>query len=136
MSRRYLGASEVNIPIDSILAEFAAWKDELVDAVGKELLREVRSNADVDFYDQTGNLRASIARKKSKYDKDTHIVGAFAPHAHLVEFGTDVRVSKKTGKVSGHMPATLFMTAAGQAVEARLGEIVKGAVAPKVVVKK
>lgn len=135
MSRKYLGAQEVNIPIEDILQIYAAWTDDIVKAVSDELLREVRKNARNDFEDRSGLLRARIQKKKSRFGDDTHIVGAFAPHAHLVEFGTEMRVNKK-GKVSGHMPATLFLTAAGQAVEGRLAEIINRLGLPTVEVRK
>lgn len=35
--------------------------------------------------------------------------GKFAPHGHLVEFGTGPRFHKKTGKYVGEMPAQPFM---------------------------
>ena len=135
MPRRFAGSHEVDIPIDDIMREYAAYADEIVQAVSNELLREVRKNARNDFTDRSGLLRASVRKKRSKFDKETHVVGAFAPHAHLVEFGSELRVSKKTGKVSGHMPATLFLTAAGQSVEGRLAEIVRSVVEPTVEVK-
>ena len=135
MARQFKGAHEVNIPIDEIMRTYAAWADEIRDAVGKELLKEVRAQARTAFFDDNGLLRRSISRKRSKFDKETHIVGAFAPHAHLVEFGTKLRVSKKTGKVSGHMPASPFLGPAGASVEARLQQIVESVVPPTVEVK-
>ena len=76
------------------------------------------------FADKSGNLRKSIKGKRSKFDKDTHIVGAFAPHAHLIEHGHDVTVDKN-GTVVGHAPARPFLGPAAEAVRARLPEIVK-----------
>lgn len=135
MSRQYNGSHEVNIPVSAILDEYAAWADEIVDAVGRELLKETRQRARGAFKDESGLLPKKIARKKSRFDKATHIVGAFAPHAHLVEFGTGVRVNKK-GKVSGHMPAAPFLTPAGEAIQGRLQEIVNSVVPPNIEVKK
>lgn len=128
MPRVYKGAAEVNIPIDGILKEFSAWADDIIKAVGDEVLKETRKRARTAFRDDTGYLRKSIKKKKSRYDKHTHIVGAFAPHAHLMEYGTDLRVSKKTGKTSGHMPASPFLGPARDAVSARLEDIVRKAV--------
>ena len=135
MSKQYNGSHEVNIPIDAILDEYAAWSDEIVEAVGREVLKETRQRAKGAFDDKTGLLRKKISRKKSRFDKDTHIVGAFAPHAHLVEFGSGVRVDKR-GKVSGHMPASPFLGPAGEAVQGRLHEIAESVVSPTVEVKK
>lgn len=136
MPRVYKGASEANIPIDDILEEYAAWSDEIVKAVGDELLKETRRRAKDTFGNHKGNLRKSIKKKRSRFDKDTHIVGAFAPHAHLVEFGTALRVNKK-GKTSGHMPALPFLGPARDAVAGRLEEIVRKAVdEPTITVKK
>lgn len=122
MPRQYQGAHEVSIPIEDILKECAAWSDEIVEAVSKELLREVRAQAKLAFKDKTKLLRRKIMRKKSKYDKDTVIVGAFAPHAHLVEFGHKLTAAKN-GRVIGHTPAHPFMSIAQKAVEARLESI-------------
>ena len=134
MSRHYKGSHEVNIPNQAILDEYAAWADEVAEAVGKEVLKEARQRAKTAFKDDTGLLRKKMARKKSRFDRDTHIVGAFAPHAHLVEFGSGVRVDKH-GKASGHMPASPFLTPAGEAVARRLPEIAASVVPPTVEVK-
>ena len=40
-----------------------------------------------DFKDDTGNLRRSIVKKKSRFKNGGHIVKTSAPHAHLVEYG-------------------------------------------------
>jgi hypothetical protein len=124
MSRRFQGANEVNIPIEDILREYAAWTDEIVKAVGDELLKETRAKARTAFADRSGKLRKSIRRKKSKFDKEMHIVGAFMPHAHLIEFGHDVKVSKG-GRVVGHAKAHPFLREAEKAVRDRLPEIVR-----------
>ena len=134
MPRQYMGAHEANIPIDEIMKEYAAYSDEIVEAIGDEMLKEVRASASTAFADKKGTLRKSIKKKKSKFDKDTHIVGAFAPHAHLVEFGTNIRVDRR-GKVSGHMPARPFLGPARDAVVDRLASIVNSVTAPTVEVK-
>ena len=134
MSRKFQGSHEVNIPIDAILQDCAAWMDEITNAVGNELLREVRARAVRAFISRSGKLYGSIKKKKSKFDKDTHIVGAFWPTAHLIEFGHDIKVTKD-GTVMGHVAASPFLGPAGQAVQDRLGQIVNGVVAPTIEVK-
>lgn len=125
MSRSYQGAAEATIPIEDILRDVGAWQGEIVDAVGRELLKEVKSHAATAFADKSGKLRKSIKRKKSKFDKETHIVGAFMPHAHLIEHGHDITV-EKGGTVLGHVEARPFLAPAAEAVKARLPQIVNG----------
>jgi phage gpG-like protein len=120
---------EANIPVEAILQDCAAWTDEIVQAVSGAALKETRARAGAAFRNLSGNLRKSIRRKKSKLDKDTQLVGAFAPHAHLIEFGHDVKVSKD-GAVVGHAPARPFLGPAADAVADRLPEIINGAVGP------
>lgn len=134
MSRKFQGAHEVSIPIEAILQEYAAWSDEITDAVANELLREVRAQARRAFISRSGKLYGSIRKKKSKFDKDTKIVGAFWPTAHLIEGGHDIKVSKD-GAVLGHVAATPFLGPAALAVQDRLPQIVNGIVAPTIEVK-
>ena len=123
MSR--VGKAEVHIPVAEIAAEYEAWLPEIVNEVAKELLIETKAQAvSAPFEDHTGYLRKSIRRRKSRFDKNAVIVGAFAPHTHLVEYGTSLRKSPKTGKTSGHMPATPFMRRAAEKVRDRLPEII------------
>lgn len=136
MPRKFHGAHETSIPIDAILEECAAWADEIVEATGDEVLKETRKRAGTAFWDDSGELRKHIKKKKSVLDKDTHIVGAFWPNAHLVELGTDLRVNKQ-GKSSGHMPASPFLGPAAEAVKERLPDIVNNVVGvPTIEVKK
>ena len=135
MPRQYLGAHEVNIPVEDILRDYAAWSDEIVDVISMDLLKEVRAQARVAFKDKTKLLRKNIKRKKSKYDKGTVIVGAFAPHAHLVEFGHDITTTKK-GEVIGHVPAYPFMSIAAKSIETRLESIVQKVVPVDIEVKR
>jgi hypothetical protein len=134
MARRYQGAHEANIPIDAILQDCGAWVDDIVKAVSDELLKETRARAGAAFKNKTGNLRKSIRKKKSKLYKDSQIVGAFAPHAHLIEFGHDVKVSKD-GRVVGHAQARPFLGPASDAVRGRLRGIVEGMGIPVIEVK-
>lgn len=136
MARRLnQGTHEVDIPISEIMAVYGEWANEIVKAVSDELLKEVRAKAQAAFKDRSGKLRKSIRKKKSKFNEDTYIVGAFAPHAHLVEHGTKVRVDSR-GRVSGHMPASPFLAPAEESVRTRLAQIVNKVVVPSVVVKK
>ena len=63
---------------------------------------------------RTGRLKKSIKWRGRKTKRGIIAAAAMAtaPYSHLVEFGTAVRVSKKTGKESGQMPASRFMTRA------------------------
>lgn len=116
--------AKVNIPIDEILKVVGAWSEDIVKAVSSELVKETKSTAKTAFKDKTGTLRKSIKNKKSRFDKDGRVVGAFAPHAHLVEYGHDVKLSKD-GDVVGHAAAHPFLTPATNAVKGRLPEIIK-----------
>jgi HK97 gp10 family phage protein len=83
----------------------------------------VQEEAPVD----SGTLRDSIIVKMKTYDKTTHvaIIGANyakAPHAHLVEFGTAPRVTKK-GKFSGAMPANAFQRRAFERTKGKVQQI-------------
>lgn len=129
MPRQHQGAAEVNIPIEAIVAEVGAWSDEIVSAVSNELLKETKANAAKAFKDKTGGLRKSIKKKKSKMDKDTNIVGAFWPSAHLIEHGHDIKVTKG-GEVLGHVPAHPFLGPAEKSVSDRLTDIVNNVVGP------
>lgn len=61
------------------------------------------------FADYTGYLRRSIGTKKGRRrPSPTVTVGAKAPHAHLVEFGTAER-HHKSGKSTGIMPKRPFI---------------------------
>lgn len=134
MSRRkYQGKHEVNIPVTEIVMEFAAWADEIEQEIARELLKETRKNAQTAFGDVSGKLRLAIKRKPSRFDKGVLIVGAFAPHAHLVEFGHDMEVHGAV--VANHVPAHSFLATAGDAVQARLREIATGVAMPTIEVK-
>lgn len=125
--KAFMGAQEAEVPLEDILSVYAAWTDEIVKAVGDELLKETRARARTAFTNRTKTLRSRIRRKKSKFDKATHIVGAFAPHAHLIEFGHDIKVDKG-GAVLGHVAARPFLGPAADAVRARLPDIVNNVV--------
>jgi hypothetical protein len=123
----------VNINIEGIVSEYAAYADELVDAVADEMVREARTQAGTAFTSRSGGLKRSIKKKKSRFDPDTKIVQASAPHAHLIEHGHDIVTHG--GVVIGHTAAHPFMATAEAAVTARLPEIVASVTAPTVEVK-
>lgn len=133
--REYQGKVAVAIPIDEILEQYNAWADEIVDAVSKEATKEIKRHAPLAYTRKDGTLDKSIKSKKSKITRGTAIAGAFAPHAHLVEFGHDI-VVEKGGTVVGHVPAHPFVRPAEQAVRDRLSQIVNSVMKDKTVVVK
>lgn len=128
--------TSVSIPVEEIIGVYGAWIDEVCRAIANELVRETRKNARTAFDNRTRNLYRSIKRKKSKINKDQWLVGAFAPHAHLVESGHRLTVGKN-GRVVGHVPPHPFFEPAIEAVKARLPQIVgEAAGVPTVTVEK
>ncbi|CAN5480509.1 HK97 gp10 family phage protein [soil metagenome] len=69
---------------------------------------------------KTLSKRQRRGRGKWKGAVEAFIGASPARHAHLVEFGTGPRVSKKTGKSSGEMPAHPFMRPAWEAGKDKL----------------
>ena len=69
---------------------------------------ESRAKSSAAFSDKTGNLRSAISARKSRYEDGGWIVGAWAPHAWLVEFGHDL-IDWRTGKKIGEVPAHPFL---------------------------
>ncbi len=135
MARFFQGASKASIPIDEIVNEYAAWTDEIVNAVGAELLKEMRAQAKRAFISRSGKLYRSIKKKKSRFDKNTVVVGAFWPTAQLIEDGHDIKVSKD-GTVLGHVAASPFAAPAENAIRERLPQIINNVVGvPTVEVK-
>ena len=53
-----------SIPIEAITAEVAAYTDDILEAVGNELLKEVRKNASTAFTTRKGRLIKSIKKAK------------------------------------------------------------------------
>lgn len=122
----YSGAADVNIPIEDILRQYSALADEIVEKVASEALSEVKKRARMAFVTRHGGLFKSIKKKPSKIHSGQVIVGAFAPHAHLVEYG-HAQVDH-SGHVIGHVPARPFLRPAEEAVKARLREIIQGVI--------
>lgn len=72
------------------------------------------------FEDVTGNLRRSIGTVKRGRSRDKEVrVGATAPHAHLIEFGTGPR-RQKSGRYTGVGPKRPFMRQAYDATRAEV----------------
>lgn len=72
------------------------------------------------FADQTGRLRRSIGTVEAKTRGVAMVkVGARAPHAHLVEFGTKERHTA-TGKSTGTMPKRPFIRPAFDKTRSRV----------------
>lgn len=129
----YQGKADVALPIDEILEQYSAWADEIVDAVADEAAKEIKARAPQAYTRRTGNLDRSIKKKKSKVKRGTAVAGAFAPHAQLVEYGHDLKVTKG-GEVLGHVPAHPFVRPAEQAVREKLSRIVGEVMKDKTVV--
>lgn len=129
MAKLHGPGATASIPIEAITAEVAAYTDDILEAVGNELLKEARKNAAAAFTTRKGRLIKSIKKAKSKFAPDTILVKATDPKAHLIEHGHDVKV-RKDGRVLGHAPAFPFMSPAEEAVRARLPEIINNAVGP------
>lgn len=125
--RPYQGAHDAAIPIEAITAEVAAYTDDILEAVGSELLKEVRKNAATAFTTRKGRLIKSIKKSKSRHTPDTILVKATDPKAHLIEHGHDVKI-RKDGTVLGHAPAFPFMAPAEDSVRERLPEIINNVV--------
>lgn len=127
MAKVHGPGATASIPIEAITAEVAAYTDDILEAVGNELLKEVRKNAATAFTTRKGLLVKSIKKAKSKYNPDTIVVKASDPKAHLIEHGHDVKV-RKDGRVLGHAPAFPFMGPAEDAVRERLPDIINNVV--------
>lgn len=113
---------EVAINMESIMRQYSHIADEIVRAVAAEMLKETRRHARMAFTNRSGKLWKSIKRKKSKIHPNQVIVGAFAPHAVLIEYGH--AMVDHAGHTAGHVAARPFLRPAKAAVEARLTDIV------------
>ena len=133
--REYQGKVDVAIPIDEILEQYNAWADEIVEAVSRAAKNEIMANAFESYSDRSGKLSKSIKSKKSKIKRGMAIAGAFAPHAHLIEYGHDITVGKD-GRVIGHVAARPFLRPAEQAIRDALPDIVNHVMKDKTVVVK
>ncbi len=92
------------VALPGVLEEVAT-EDGLL-AAAKVVAAEAKANAPVG----DGNLRDSIrARRGKRRYRPSALIQAFAPHAHLVEFGTGPRRKKGTGQATGEAPAQPFL---------------------------
>ena len=74
-----------------------------------------------------GARREARDSGSSKGNRVSVTVGAAAPHAHLVEFGTKPRRQKTTGKSTGVMPANPFIRPAfDEGVQSAIVDIAAG----------
>lgn len=79
---------DVRIPADIDWRQFNGYVETQIDAIAAEVRDEAK--ASTSFADRTGLLRKSIKIRKQKdaNGDSVTVVAATAPHAHLVEFGT------------------------------------------------
>jgi HK97 gp10 family phage protein len=93
---------------------------QAINAAATPVLKAARSNAPRD----KGVLLAGLAKKVKTYSKSMTIVGLIgpisrsAPHAHLVEKGTEPRTQKKTGRYTGRVLGSHFLQKALEENEA------------------
>lgn len=73
----------------------------------------------------TTSLRGSIKAFPSKYTDGGWIVGAWAPHAHLVEFGHD-QIDWRSGRKVGEVQARPFLRPAAEKVFRRFAARMAG----------
>lgn len=83
---------------------------DFISANEESVAMEVEANAkgSTAFKDETGYLRKHISAKKSKYKEGGWIVGAWAPHAWLVEHGHEL-INPYTGKKVGTVPPHAYL---------------------------
>ena len=94
---------------DEIPPEFVKYIDDNAEDIAQEI--EFRAQATAAFIDKTGRLRKSIKARKSKYEGGGWIVGAWSPHAWLVEFGHEL-IDWYSGRKVGHVPEHKFLRTA------------------------
>lgn len=91
---------------DSFPEEFKRFVDANAESVAKEVENYARTTTA--FKDETGSLRKSIKARKSKYPDGGWIVGAWAPHAWLVEYGHEL-INWSTGRKIGNVPPKPYL---------------------------
>jgi len=123
-----------------IIISLEKYKDKIRPEIQKALDKGAQIIADeakrIAPLGPTGNLKKGIYAKEMPYKKyspsvaivtvDRHI----APHSHLVEFGTGVRIGKKgkagyIGKSFGIMPARPFLRPAFDSKKSEVERFVK-----------
>lgn len=88
---------------DAVPEEVTSFIDANAESIAGMV--EARAKATSAFADKTGKLRSAIRKHKSKFKDGGYIVGAWAPHAWLVEYGHDVidwHSGKKIGQAAPH----------------------------------
>lgn len=91
---------DISLPASIDWREFSAYAEAQLEAIATEVRNEARASSA--FADKTGTLRKSIKIKRERGDDGERVlvVAATAPHAHLVEFGTQgPRKSTKQGRM-------------------------------------
>lgn len=102
------------------MALYSVEKEKEIDAVTKKYAKEVAKRAKANApVGKTGNLKGSIRTKYFRKLGPSATVfprGRKGAHRHLVEYGTNVRRQKKSGRSTGKMPAKPFMKPAHESV--------------------
>ncbi len=127
MARRITqGKATINLDIDGVLSKFVGFRDDIIKELGSKGAKLIKKHAVKNgvegFNDLTGLLRSRIKSKKGQVQERTYIAGAFAPHAHLVEYG---HALVKNGVVYGHVPAHPFIRPAEQELLTCIDEVVR-----------
>ena len=86
--------ADVTVSIDTskFELELAKFINENSESIAKSIEADARNTTA--FKDKTGKLRKSIRARKSRFEDGGWIVQARAPHAHLVEYGTQNMAAK------------------------------------------
>lgn len=102
------GLKELNAKLEKLARKATGPEVErAIEKASKPLETEMKRTTA--FQDDSGFLRRSIGTvKKGRGSGTVMQVGAKAPHAHLVEFGTKSR-TRKSGGSTGVMPKRPFM---------------------------
>jgi len=98
----------INDDLPDFVREFI---NENAEVVAREVESLARNSAG--FHDESGRLRKSIKAYPSKYKEGGWIVGAWSPHAWLVEYGHDL-IDWRTGRKIGHVPPHAYLRPALQ----------------------
>jgi len=139
--RQYTGASDVSIPVEEIMEQFGIYLDEIGEKCAAFAVKEIKKNAKKfeksgqsanmkpKWWNNTGNLKNRIRKKKGYFNERQFIAGASAPHAHLLEYGHAKWLwGKETGQ---HVPASPFVRPAEAALMAELPSIIQSVLANK-----
>lgn len=116
--------SKVDIPLDEIVSDVKKFSDAILSDLAQETLEAIKTHSQSAFNDHSGTLRKSIKAWKSSSEEGVYIVGATAPHAHLIEKGHDIK-TKKGGEVVGHVAARPFVQPGADKARAKLSKIVQ-----------